>query len=80
MTPGRAPSGNRAQHLGGVLARGRRFAGFAKPALVNGAAGLVVELQGRPFAVLGFTTAGNRIVELDLILDPAKLERVSLNP
>jgi len=63
-----------------VLRRGSRFASYAQHAIVNGGAGLVVELQGRPFAVLGFTTAGNRIVELDLILDPAKLERVSLNP
>src|SRR3954454_12784808 len=63
-----------------VLRRGSRFASYAQHAIVNGGAGLVVELQGRPFAVLGFTTAGNRIVELDLILDPAKLERVSFNP
>jgi RNA polymerase sigma factor (sigma-70 family) len=63
-----------------VLRRGSRFASYAQHAIVNGGAGLVVELQGRPFAVLGFTTAGSRIVELDLILDPAKLERVSLNP
>jgi RNA polymerase sigma factor (sigma-70 family) len=62
-----------------VLARGRPFAGYARHALVNGAAGLVVAPAGRPFAVVGFTTARGRIVEIDLIADPAKLRRLSLN-
>ena len=59
-----------------VLARGSRFAPSARPALVNGAAGLVVGSADRPFAVLGFTVVGGRIVELDLIIDRAKLRRV----
>jgi RNA polymerase sigma-70 factor (ECF subfamily) len=59
-----------------VLARGSRFAPSARPALVNGAAGLVVGSPDAPFAVLGFTVVGGRIVELDLILDRAKLRRV----
>jgi len=59
-----------------VLARGARFAPQAQPALVNGAAGLIVDSDDGPIAVIGFTVVGGRIVELDLILDRAKLERL----
>ena len=59
-----------------VLARGRRFAPEARPALVNGTAGLIVGPEHAPRAVLGFTVVGGRIVELDLILDRKKLRRV----
>ena len=56
-----------------VLARGAPLAPLARPAIVNGAAGAVVGPPGRPFAVVGFTVAGGRIVEIDLITIPAKL-------
>ena len=56
-----------------VLSRGRPFAGLARPAIVNGAPGVVVAPGGKPMAVVGFTTAGGRIVAIDLIADPAKL-------
>jgi RNA polymerase sigma-70 factor (ECF subfamily) len=61
-----------------VLARGRPFARFARPAIVNGAAGVVVAPAGRPMAVVGFTTARGRIVAIDLIADREKLQRLSL--
>ena len=47
------------------------------PALVNGAAGAVVTVNGRPFAVMGFTVAGERIVEIDVIADPERVARVA---
>src|SRR5213080_2817818 len=56
-----------------VLARGSRLAPFGRPAIVNGAAGVVVAPAGRPFAVVGFTVAAGRIVEIDLVADPEKL-------
>jgi len=56
-----------------VLARAPRFARFARPAIVNGAAGLVVVPGDRPIAVIGFTVSRDRIVEIDLVADPAKL-------
>ena len=56
-----------------ILARAPRFARFARPAIVNGTAGLIVVPRERPIAVLGFTIAGGRIVELDLVADPDKL-------
>jgi RNA polymerase sigma factor (sigma-70 family) len=58
-----------------VLARGARFAPHARPALVNGAAGLIVGSDDAPYAVIGFTVVGGRIAALDLILDRAKLRR-----
>ena len=61
-----------------VLARGARFAGIGRPALVNGAAGVVVAPHGRPFAVAGFTVADGRVVEMDLLLDPARLRELDL--
>jgi RNA polymerase sigma factor (sigma-70 family) len=60
-----------------VLSRGGRFAGWARPATVNGAAGLVIVPPGAPpFAVLGFTIRGGRIAALDLVADRAKLQAV----
>ena len=56
-----------------VLTRGSRFAPFARPAIVNGAAGLVIVPVAEPIAVVGFTVAGGRIAEIDLVADPAKL-------
>ena len=47
------------------------------PALVNGAAGAVVTMGGRPFAVLGFTVAEGRILEIDAIADPERVRRVA---
>ncbi len=47
------------------------------PALVNGAAGAVVMLRGRPFAVMGFTVAEGKIVEIDAIGDPERVRRVA---
>lgn len=48
------------------------------PALVNGAAGVVVITNGRPFAVMGFTVARGKIVEIDCVLDPERLARLDL--
>jgi RNA polymerase sigma-70 factor (ECF subfamily) len=55
-----------------------RLAAFARPALVNGAAGFVVAPRGRPLAVAGFTVARGRIVEIDLLADPARLRQLDL--
>jgi RNA polymerase sigma factor (sigma-70 family) len=58
--------------------RGRGFAGFARPAIVNGAAGLVIVPGSRPFAVIGFTIADDRILTIDLIADPDKLRGLQI--
>jgi RNA polymerase sigma-70 factor (ECF subfamily) len=46
-------------------------------ALVNGAAGVVVTIAGRPTAVMGFTVAANRIVEIDAIAEPVRVRRIA---
>jgi RNA polymerase sigma-70 factor, ECF subfamily len=61
-----------------VLSRGARFAPLGRPALVNGAAGAFVEVGGVVRAVVGFTVVDDRIVEIDLMLDPEKLRRVAV--
>src|ERR671934_763322 len=47
------------------------------PALVNGAAGMVITVRGRPFAVMGFTVVDGRIVEIDAIADPERVRRIA---
>ena len=47
------------------------------PAVVNGAAGVVVTIDGRPYAVLGFIVADGRIVEIDAIADPERIDRIT---
>ena len=55
-----------------------RLAPFSRPALVNGAAGAVTAPGGVPRAVMGFTVAGGRIVEIDILADPERLSRLDL--
>jgi RNA polymerase sigma-70 factor (ECF subfamily) len=51
-------------------------ADLARPALVNGAAGLVVTTGSGPIAVMAFTVGHGRIVEIDVLADPARLRRL----
>jgi RNA polymerase sigma factor (sigma-70 family) len=55
-----------------------RLTPYVRPALVNGAAGVVVAPRGRPFSVMGFTVSGGRIVEIDSVSDPARLRELDL--
>ena len=45
--------------------------------LVNGAAGAVVTVAGRPHAVMGFVVADGKIVEIDVIADPERVRRIA---
>jgi RNA polymerase sigma factor (sigma-70 family) len=47
------------------------------PALVNGAAGVVITVGGRPYAVMGFTVADGKIIEIDAIADPDRVRRIA---
>jgi RNA polymerase sigma-70 factor (ECF subfamily) len=55
-----------------------RRARYAQPALVNGAVGIVVAPHGRPAVVLAFTVRHGRIVDIDIVADPARLRRLDL--
>ncbi|HUC13023.1 MAG TPA: sigma-70 family RNA polymerase sigma factor [Acidimicrobiales bacterium] len=48
-----------------------------RPALVNGAAGVVVTADGRPVTVIGFTIAAGKIVEIDAVSDPMRLPTIA---
>ena len=65
---------------GQVLATGgfARLARMARPALVNGAVGVVFAAEGRSFAVAGFTVRQGKIAEIDIFGDPARLRRLGL--
>jgi Sigma-70, region 4 len=49
-----------------------------KPALINGAVGVVTTRDGRPFSVGGFTVRDGRIVEMVWLADPARLRELDL--
>jgi RNA polymerase sigma factor (sigma-70 family) len=80
----RAESAGAFTEVRGAAAVGRSALGFASlatsahPVLVNGTVGLVAAPNGRPVSVLGFTVARGRIVELDILADPARLRRLGL--
>ncbi len=58
----------------------RRVASNATRALVNGVPGGVAWApDGRPFAVISFTVASGRIVEIDVLADPDRLDRLDLD-
>jgi RNA polymerase sigma factor (sigma-70 family) len=71
-------------HVQGAEAVARRASLFGRAgltrrrALVNGAAGLLSERQGRPFSVGAFTISNGRIVELDFLTDPVRLAGLDL--
>ena len=49
-----------------------------RPALINGALGTVSFRDGRPFAIAGFTIRNRRVVEMDILADPERLDRLDL--
>jgi hypothetical protein len=57
-----------------------RMASSARLVLVNGAPGIVSWLpNGRPFSVLGFTVRRGKIVEIDILADPARLRGLGIS-
>lgn len=50
----------------------------ARPALINGAAGIVTILEGRVHSVMAFTVVEGRVVEIDVIADRARLDRLGI--
>jgi RNA polymerase sigma factor (sigma-70 family) len=61
-----------------VARQARGFPGaLVTPALVNGAAGAVITVRGRPIAILGFTVVEGRIIAIDGIADAERVRRVA---
>ena len=67
-----------AEAVAGQAAMWARAGLTVRRALVNGAAGLVSERNGRPFSVGAFTISAGRIVELDFLIDPERVARLDL--
>jgi RNA polymerase sigma-70 factor (ECF subfamily) len=55
------------------------LAPFARPALVNGVAGTVVAPRGRPVSVMAFTVVEDRIVTIEVLADPERLDALDLS-
>jgi RNA polymerase sigma factor (sigma-70 family) len=78
----RAEAGGAIRHFHGasvVAQQATAFssrAEFARPALVNGAAGLVVATHGHPIAVMAFTVVDGKIAEIAIFADPQRLSRL----
>src|ERR687895_363506 len=78
LRPGATTELRGARAVAGQARRYAALARFARPALVNGAPGAVVAPGGRPYAVIGFTVRGGRIVEMDILADPERLRELDL--
>jgi RNA polymerase sigma-70 factor (ECF subfamily) len=77
----RRPAASRVIRGAAAVARqalmGALPAAHLRAALVNGAAGVVVTVAGRPFAVMGFTVAEGKIIGIDAIADPERVRRIA---
>ncbi|MFB0626696.1 sigma-70 family RNA polymerase sigma factor [Streptomyces sp. AB3(2024)] len=51
---------------------------FVRPALINGAAGVVVVRKDRAVSVMAFTVVGGKIVAIDVLSDPERLDLLDL--
>lgn len=69
-----------AEVVAGQAASFRRTAAaaVAHPVLINGTAGLATTLDETLISLMSFTIAGGRIVAIDVLADPERLERVDL--
>src|SRR5262249_40486245 len=57
------------------------FAGPARrthPVLVNGAAGVVITVDGQPVSVLSFTVTAGKIAAIDALTHPQRLRQLAL--
>jgi RNA polymerase sigma-70 factor (ECF subfamily) len=49
-----------------------------RPALINGAAGVVATRDGEPFSVMACTIRAGKITEMDILADPERLQELDL--
>jgi RNA polymerase sigma-70 factor (ECF subfamily) len=75
------PAASRVVRGASAVARQARLganpAAVLHPALINGAAGVVITLDGQPHGVMAFTVVNDQVVELDIIADPGRIRRVA---
>ena len=72
-----------AKYTPGVMAQAATFSKLGlsnQVVLVNGNVGVVSRLpDGRVLSVIGFTIAGGKVVEMDILADPERLSRIDLS-
>ncbi len=76
-----AVQGGAAGEIRGASVVAKQFSGraqLARPALVNGAVGIIVAPRGRLFVVLRLTIARGKIVAIDAVADPDHLRQLNL--
>ncbi|NEA53733.1 sigma-70 family RNA polymerase sigma factor [Streptomyces sp. SID13666] len=52
------------------------YAPYARPALINGAPGIVTVPDGQLFSVMGFNVANGKVTEINLLADPDRLAKL----
>jgi RNA polymerase sigma-70 factor (ECF subfamily) len=52
---------------------------LTRPVLVNGTPGVISSRDGQPFSVLSFTVIAAKITEIDILMDPDRLQQLDLS-
>ena len=73
----RGPAAVARQAARGIRQMLRGPAAGLRPVLVNGSAGVVVTVDGQPFAVMSFTVADGKIAGIDAIADPGRIRKIT---
>ena len=68
-----------AQEVAGNAVTYGVLAPFARPALVNGAPGVVVVPRREPVSIMAFTIVDGKIVSIDVLADPDRLRALDLS-
>jgi len=55
-----------------------RFAPTARRAVINGSIGIINAPDGQLMAIMGFTTANGKVIEIDILADPERLASLSV--
>jgi RNA polymerase sigma-70 factor (ECF subfamily) len=79
---GRGATGFRAEGATSVAKLARSYAGperEARAAIVNGAAGAVIFVDGRPAAIMGFVVRDGRVAAIDVLVDPERIAKLELS-
>lgn len=82
---GATAAADRSAEIRGAESVARRAQSFSRlgivrhPALINGGAGLVCTLDGKPFSVMGFTVHEGKITEINVLADRTRLGQLDLS-
>jgi RNA polymerase sigma-70 factor, ECF subfamily len=50
-----------------------------RPVLINGTPGIISSRDGQPFSVIGFTVTDGKITDIDILMDPDRLQQLDLS-